>query len=95
MTWGSPVEVERLNRIKISVAAHAYEVHNESFMSDGEYDELSRAIDLSVDTGCSVHDEYFNDKFHTDTGMWIYSHPNREGLEKLWQTHYKNLQVKS
>jgi len=85
MAWGSEVEVETRNRIMLSVAAHAYERHSESFLSDGEYDELSRTIDTSIATTNGKLDEYFKREFHSDTGMWVHKHPNRAALERIWQ----------
>ncbi|WP_422048075.1 DNA ligase LigA-related protein [Shimia sp.] len=90
MTWGSPVEIETRNRIRLSVAAHSYEMHSRSFLSDAEYDALSREIDLSISTTNPKLDNFFREHFHPDTGMWIHKHPDRAGLEKLYQKFYKD-----
>lgn len=84
-------EVERRNRIRLSVAAHAYERHSQSFMTDAEFDELSRQIDPAIPTGNRKLDRFFRTKFHPDTGMWVNSHPEREKLEHLYQRYYKDI----
>ena len=63
MSWGSPVEVERHRRIKLSVAAYAYEVHSDSIMSDGDYDKLALQIDKSVSTDNEAMDAFFQKEF--------------------------------
>jgi len=90
--WGSPVEVERHNRIKLSVAAYAYEFHSNSIMSDADFDELCQKIDTTVDTENAVLDKFFREDFDPSTGMWIHKHPDLTGIERIykkvlkWQT---------
>ena len=43
-------EVERRRRIRLSVAAYAYEVHDDSVMSDGEFDKECLLVDISQTT---------------------------------------------
>jgi hypothetical protein len=76
-------------RIQLSAAAHAYEKHNQSFLSDVDYDALSRRVDTTLTTGNRKMDKFFRDNFHSDTGMWIHRHPEREKLEVLYQKFYK------
>lgn len=80
--WGNKVEVERNNRIKLAMAAYAYEIDNHSIMSDSEYDKLSLKIRPEIDTGDEVLDPFFREKFEPDTGQWIHDYP-KERLEKL------------
>ena len=90
--WGSPVEVERHRRIKLSVAAYAYEFHSNSIMSDADFDELCQKIDTTVDTENEVLDKFFREDFDPSTGMWIHKHPDLTGIERIykkvlkWQT---------
>lgn len=88
--WGSPVEVERRNRIRLSVAAYAYEYKDDSIMSDAEFDALSYKIDVSVSTKSRKLDNFFKKHFEPCTGMWIRRHPEKNKLEWLYQKYYKN-----
>jgi hypothetical protein len=85
----SPVEIERRNRIKLSVAAYAYEFHADSIISDAEFDNLSDQINVQIRTGNERIDDFFCEHFEPHTGMWIQKHPDRDGLEKIYQKHYK------
>ncbi len=87
--WGSREEIERYVRIQVSVAAHMYEKHDCSFLTDAEFDEISQMIDTSISTGNKKLDKFFREHFHPDTGMWIHNHPDRKGLERLYQQFYK------
>lgn len=89
-SWGSPVEVEIRNRIRLSVAAYAYEYKDDSIMSDAEFDALSYKIDVSVSTKNRKMDNFFKKHFEPCTGMWIRKHPNKQGLENIYQRVYKN-----
>ena len=66
------VEIERANRIRLAVYAYAYEYESTSLISDGEFDELSKKIDLTIYTGNSKMDKWFKKNFEPDTGMWIH-----------------------
>jgi hypothetical protein len=86
--WGTEVEKEVRNRIKLSVAAYAYEVHSDSIMSDGEFDHLALQINQNLPTGNSIIDKFFVEQFSPYTGQWIHNHPDKPGLEKLYQKYY-------
>lgn len=86
--WGSQQEVERRNRIRLSVAAFAYEVMDAPIMPDYEYDELARSIRPSVATGHNVLDVFFRFTFSPDTGMWVHHHPELDKLARLYERHY-------
>lgn len=73
--WGSLVEIERRNRILLSLAAYSYEFLAELIMSDSQFDALAKAIDPSIDTGNPELDNFFKKEFSPSTGMWIYKHP--------------------
>lgn len=86
----SPVEAERANRIRLSVAAYAYEFNNDSIMSDAAFDELSKAIDPTMSTDHPIMDEFFRTKFGPFTGMWIHDHPQVEGIQRIYNRHFRN-----
>lgn len=86
MTWGSEIEVERRNRIMVSLWAYAYEVMNESLVSDGKYDSTCRAINPRLRTGNEVMDRFFRDEFDPSTGVWIYKHPQ---IEVIYNAYWK------
>jgi hypothetical protein len=71
---------ERRNRIRLSVAAYAYEIDDDPVMSDDEFDSLSRKIDLNAPTGHDELDLFFLLDFDPSTGVWVRKHPE---LEKL------------
>ena len=77
------VNTETKNRIKLSVAAYAYEVLNSSVITDGEFDALAKKIDLSVNTRRPDLDKWFRENFSPSTGMWVLSHPDRRILDTL------------
>jgi hypothetical protein len=81
--------IETRNRIRLAVAAYAYECMNDSIMSDAEFDELSKKIDPSFKTGNRKLDNFFKKKFSADTGMWVHMHPERHKLDYLYRSYYK------
>jgi hypothetical protein len=87
--WGSRDEVERRNRISLSVAAYAYEFHADSIMSDDEYDQLALEITPGRPTGHPVLDDFFRRSFSPDTGMWVRNHPELERLAAVYATYWR------
>ena len=83
------INQEIRNRIKLSVAAYAYEFVGDSIMSDHEYDELSRKINPNEKTGNDMMDKFFQTQFQPDTGMWGRGHPEVKKLEYLYKKYYK------
>ena len=81
-------EQERRRRIRLSVAAYAYEYYDDSIMSDAEFDRLSYLVDTSVSTGNKKLDNFFKKEFEPATGMWVRKHPDKKGLENLYQRYY-------
>lgn len=75
-------------RIKVSLAAYAYEILNQPIMSDGDYDRLARRIDPSKLTGNKVLDDFFRKHFKPHTGMWIHDHPDKAGLQNILYRHF-------
>jgi len=67
----------------VSVAAYAYEIESDPVMSDAEFDALAQRVDLSIDTGSPVLDEFFRNEFDPYTGSWIYAHPELEAVGRV------------
>jgi hypothetical protein len=90
------VELERSRRIRLAVAAYAYEFQSTTLMSDAEFDKLSYSIDPSISTVENRHDKaersrlrkldkFFREKFDPSTGMWIHTHPELRRVAALYQ----------
>lgn len=86
--WGSPIEVETRRRIRLSIAAYAYEVLDRPIMSDTEFDKLAQSIQRRVGTCHPMLDEFFIVSFSPMTGMWIHDHPELDKIKALYATHY-------
>ena len=76
---------ETRRRIRVAVAAWAYEVHNDPLMSDAEFDALARSIDVNRSTANSDMDRWFLANFNPDTGIWVRRHPDTGGLERVYR----------
>ena len=83
------INQEIRNRIRLSVAAYAYEYKDDSVMSDADFDELSKQIDVTVKTGNRKLDNFFKKHFQPDTGMWIRKHPERSKLDFIYKNYYQ------
>jgi len=83
------INQEIRNRIKLSVAAYAYEFLNDSIMSDHDFDQLSLQINPQQETGNKKIDDFFKKHFKPDTGMWIRAHPEIGKLNYLYKNFYK------
>jgi hypothetical protein len=99
--WGNTVEVERRKRIKLAIAAYAYELESDSIMSDGDFDKLCLEIHPHMSTVEDHHDEktikrykkldkFWSKEFQPDTGQWIHKHPERELVKHIYHKHYKS-----
>jgi hypothetical protein len=84
MPWGSPEEIERRNRIRIAVWAYAYEIMDDTLVSDAEFDALALKIDPTVSTGNRKLDRFFRAEFSPATGMWVRKHPDQRGLHRTY-----------
>lgn len=80
-------EIKR--RIKLCVAAYAYEVKNDSIMPDATFDEECKKVDVTITTGNEKMDKWFKDEFDPCTGQWIHNHPEKGKLEELYEKYYK------
>ncbi len=76
-------EIERRNRIKIAVAAYAYEMLADPVMTDAQYDTLARSIDPKAITGRIDMDVFFGSKYSADSGIWVHQHPEKVLLHRL------------
>lgn len=76
------------NRIRLSVAAYAYEFEDDPIMSDAEFDELSRQIDTEIETGNREMDHFFWSVFTPDTGLWIHDHPELPGIKRIYRDYF-------
>lgn len=75
-------------RIRLAVAAYAYEVENNPIISDSEFDDLAKEVDLSIDTRRVDMDEWFRENFLPHTGQWVWKHPEQGKLAylvELWR----------
>ena len=79
------------NRIRIAVAAYAYEVLSDPIMSDAEFDKLAQQINPQSNTGDIEHDLFFRNYFESHTGSWVYLHPNVNGLHSLYEKYYSKI----
>ena len=86
--WGTPVEIERWKRIKLSVAAYAYEFENQPIMSDRRFDKIAEGIVRGMDTGNPALDRFFDQVFTPMTGMWIHEHPELGGIQQIYERHF-------
>ena len=83
------VNQEIRNRIRLSVAAYAYEYKDDPVMSDNEFDQLAKMINVNEKTGNRKLDNFFKKHFASDTGMWIHKHPEKNKLEFIYKKYYK------
>lgn len=88
VSWGSDVEIERRKRIRLAVYAYAYEFENESLVSDDVYDQLSKEVNPYMDTKNEIMDEFFEEQFEPDTGMWIHKHPELDRIKTIYNDFY-------
>jgi hypothetical protein len=82
------INEEVRSRIRLSLAAYAYEVKSESILTDSEFDRLSLEIDPSVSTGNDKLDQFFREVFDPNTGLWILKHPELNKLADLYDSLY-------
>lgn len=76
-------------RIRVAVAAYAYEIKNDPVMSDSDYDALAREIDPDAATGNLLLDKFFMLHFDPSTGMWVRDHPEIDKLDHIYRTVHR------
>jgi hypothetical protein len=79
---------ETRKRIRLSVAAYAYEIMDSPIMSDADFDKLANEIDVEESTDCAELDVFFLRHFDPSTGVWIHKHPALEGIRLLYDYFY-------
>lgn len=77
-------------RIRIAVAAYAYEIENDPVMTDAEFDAMAREIDPDMATGNLKLDAFFMAHFDPDTGQWVHKHPGIQGLRRIYETIFRD-----
>lgn len=81
--YSDRVSLETRKRIRVAVAAWAYEVMQTPIMTDAEFDKLAESIDLSIDTRRPDLDKWFRKNFQSYTGSWVHGHPDRTRLNQI------------
>ncbi len=93
--WGTGhaglTELVRHSRIKIAVAAWAYEHSFPPIMSDQDYDALAQLVhqERNIATGNHRLDRFFQRHFDPHTGLWVHKHPDKAGLENIYARYYQ------
>lgn len=80
--WGTPVEIERRRRIKLSLWAYAYEIVGVPLVDDATFDAMAYASNRDINTGRL--DEWWRQHFQPYTGQWVHHHPEINRLAKLY-----------
>lgn len=80
-TWNEEIRT----RIRVSVAAYAYEIENDPIMSDAAFDALCAKVNPMQPTGNLVLDLFFMTQFNAATGMWVRNHPDQPGLKRIYE----------
>jgi len=83
------INPEIRNRIRLSIAAYAYEYEDDPIMSDAEFDDLAKSINIEEKTGNRKLDNFFKKHFQPDTGMWIHQHPEKQKLKHIYMEFFK------
>jgi hypothetical protein len=83
------VEKEVRRRINVALWAYAYEIENQPIVTDAQFDEECKRIDLSIDTPRPHLDIWFRNNFVPYTGSWIYQHPNLKRLKELYNAYHQ------
>ena len=81
--WGTEVEIERKRRIDVAAWAYAYEVENDSLVTDAVFDSECLKVNVTLSTGNKKLDTFFRKHFQPDTGLWVHKHPDKEGLRRV------------
>lgn len=77
------------NRIRLAVAAYAYELRADPIMSDAEFDQMAQSIRPRELTGRPILDLFFLESFEPHTGQWIHEHPELDKIARLYDTYYR------
>lgn len=88
MVERTPSEQQTWIRIRLLVAAYAYEFENSPIMDDAAFDDLCKQVDLDIATSRPDMDAWFRLNFTTYTGSWVNSLPKRE-LDRAANIYYR------
>ena len=80
--WGDRIERERRIRMRLCVAAYAYEIAGAPVIDDSTYDALALQSDVTVQTGHL--DDWWQREFQPHTGQWIHTHPELRRVGELF-----------
>ena len=86
--WGTRIEKERRRRIKLAIWAYAYEIENDSIVTDEIFDKESYLVDESIKTGNKKLDDFFVNEFEPCTGSWIHQHPELDKIRKIYNDYF-------
>lgn len=88
--WGLLSELVKRDRIKVSIAAWAYEFNHRLIMTDAAYDSLSQQVQTQINIATGNHrmDRFFQRHFTAHSGLWIHEHPNIPGLANIYARYY-------
>jgi hypothetical protein len=78
--------IETRNRIKIVLAAYAYEYHDDPLMTDSQFDNLAKSINLEVSTNRPDLDKWFVKNYSPYTGQWIRVFPEILEIQEKYDT---------
>lgn len=89
----SKIDEERRRRIRIALAAWAYERYDNPIIDDAEFDALARQINPAIKTGHKKLDRFFAKEFNPSTGSWIWRHPELAAvdavLRRVWADKFE------
>lgn len=71
-------------RMRVTVAAYAYEFLDKSIMSDADFDRQCALVKPGIKTNRPDLDRFFRFDFSPDTGMWIRDHPALDEVESYY-----------
>lgn len=87
--WGTWDEIERRIRIRLCTWAYAYEIASKPLVSDVVYDALAYQSNTQIVTG--KFDDWWKQCYTPYSGVWIHSHPDLEGVRRLYETISKSI----
>lgn len=86
--YSKKINEQTRTRIRLMVAALAYEKYSNPIISDAEFDRLAGEVDLSVKTRRADMDRFFVKYFNPHTGMWINS-LNKRDLKRVDDIYHR------
>jgi len=82
------INSEIRNRIRVALAALAYEKYDSPIMTDAEFDTLARQINLKIKTRRPDLDIWFEKNFEPNTGSWVWAHPGIDRLSGILESAF-------